>query len=89
MESLHRHQDELSPRRVPHTFHSTDATLATYTAPSGAIVLAASSIDFGWSISGSATGLEVASGMSDPEHPSDARMQRLVRNARADVLRAR
>ena len=46
------------------TFHSTDATIATYTAPSGAIVFAASSIDFGWSIAGSAAGEEVAAGMS-------------------------
>jgi hypothetical protein len=68
------------------TFHSTDATLATYTAPSGAIVLAASSIDFGWSVSGSAAGEEVAAGMSDAAHPADPRMQRLLRNALADML---
>ena len=71
------------------TFHSTDASLATYTAPSGAIVLAASSIDFGWSISGGDAGVEVAAGMSDSAHPADPRMQRLVRNALADMLRAR
>ena len=71
------------------TFHSTDASLATYTAPSGAIVLAASSIDFGWSISGGDAGLELAPGMSDSAHPADPRMQRLVRNALADMLRAR
>ena len=68
------------------SFHSTDATLTAYVADSGARVFAASSIDFGWSISGAAGGEPVADGMTDPAHPPDPRMQRLVRNALADML---
>lgn len=70
------------------TFHSTDATLTTYTAASGAQVLAASSIEFGWSIAGAANREQVVEGMTDPSHPADPRMQRLVRNALADMLAA-
>ncbi|MFN8224064.1 MAG: DUF6605 domain-containing protein [Gaiellales bacterium] len=68
------------------TFHSTDATMTTYTAESGARVLAGSSIELGWSIAGPAHGETPVDGVTDPEHPADPRMQRFVRNALDDML---
>jgi hypothetical protein len=63
------------------TFHSTNADLVTYRAPSGATVLAVGSIDFGWTLTGSADGGKVGPGVTRAETPPDRRMQRLVRNA--------
>lgn len=63
------------------TFHSTNADLVTYTTPSGATVLAVGSIDFGWTLTGSADGGKVGPGVTRAETPPDRRMQRLVRNA--------
>jgi hypothetical protein len=63
------------------TYHSTNADMIRYQAPSGAIVLAVGSINFGWSLTGSADGIAVADGVIDPSRPPDARMQRFMRNA--------
>ena len=67
------------------TFHTTNADLVRYTAPSGAIVLSVGSIEFGWSLAGSGDGSPVAEGVTDPEHPPDPRLQRFVRNAFAQM----
>lgn len=69
------------------TFHSTNADLATYRAPSGGRVLAVGSIDFSWTLAGAADGSKLAPGMTDPETPPDRRMQRFVRNAFDDLSR--
>jgi hypothetical protein len=62
------------------TFHSTNADVVTYEAPSGATVFAAGSIDFGWALNGSADASPVADGVTDPLHPPDPRLQRFLRN---------
>ncbi len=71
------------------TYHSTDADMVKYEAPSGATVLAAGSIGFGWSLTGSADGSPVAEGVSDPARPPDPRMQRFMRNAFAAMTQPR
>ncbi len=71
------------------SFHSTSADAVRYAAPSGAIVFAAGSIDFGWALAGSADGSPVAEGVTEPRHPPDPRLQRFMRNAFADMLRPR
>jgi len=63
------------------TFHSTNADVVRYQAPSGSIVLAVGSIEFGWSITGSADGAPVAAGVTSPTQPPDARLQQFMRNA--------
>jgi N,N-dimethylformamidase beta subunit-like, C-terminal len=69
------------PGRFTSTFHSTNADVVRYRAPSGATVLAVGSIAFGWTITGPASGEPVADGVTSAEHPPDSRMQRFVRNA--------
>jgi hypothetical protein len=71
------------------TFHSTNADVVRYVAPSGATVLAVGSIEFGWSLAGSADGSPVADGVTDPSHPADIHLQRFFRNAFADMVRPR
>jgi len=63
------------------TFHSTNADMVRYQAPSGSIVLAVGSMEFAWSITGAADGSPVATGVTSPANPPDSRMQRLLRNA--------
>ena len=63
------------------TFHSTNADVVRYVASSGATVFAVGSIEFGWSVAGSADGSPVADGVTDPSHPPDVRLQRFLRNA--------
>jgi hypothetical protein len=67
------------------TFHSTNADVVRYEAPSGSIVFAVGSIELAWSLTGSADGSPVADGVLDPGHPPDVRLQRLVRNAFAEM----
>jgi len=71
------------------TFHSTNADVVRYQARSGAIVFAVGSIEFAWSLTGSADGAAVAEGVIDPNHPPDVRLQRLVRNAFAEMTAPR
>lgn len=71
------------------TFHSTNADAVRYEARSGAIVLAAGSIDFALALTGSADGSPVAAGLIDPAHPPDPRLQRFMRNAIDDLVRPR
>jgi hypothetical protein len=71
------------------TFHSTGADVVRTVTPSGAIVLAAGSIEFGWSLTGSADGSTTAPGVTNPAQPPDPRMQRFVRNAFDEMTRAR
>ncbi len=63
------------------TFHSTNADLVRYQAPSGSTVLAVGSMEFAWSVTGSADGSPVGAGVISPVQPPDARLQRLLRNA--------
>ena len=77
----------LRPGFYKSTFHSTDADFTTYTAPSGARVLAAGSIDFGWTLAGGSAGERTAVGMTNPKTPPDPRMHRFMRNAFADLSR--
>jgi hypothetical protein len=71
------------------TYHSTNADLVRYVAPSGAIVLSVGSIGFGWTLAGSADGAPVADGVTDPARPPDARVQRFMRNALAAMTAPR
>jgi hypothetical protein len=75
------HPTPRTPGAWTSTYHSTNADMIRYQAPSGAIVLAVGSIGFGWSLTGSADGSPVADGVTDPHRPPDARMQRFMRNA--------
>lgn len=90
LRTLFHYQGRRTPQRpgvYTSTFHSTNADMVTYRAPSGATVLAVGSIDFGWTLTGSATGGRVGPGVTRPETPPDARMQRLIRNAFDDLTR--
>lgn len=70
------------------TFHSTDATFVTYTWPaSGARILNAASIDFGWTVTGPGPGESAATGVVREDRPPDPRMQRFLRNALDDLSR--
>ena len=71
------------------TFHSTNADVVRYQAPSVAMVLAVGSIEFGWSVAGSADGTPVADGVTSPQHPPDVRLQRFLRNAFEAMTRPR
>jgi hypothetical protein len=71
------------------SFHSTDADMVRYRARSGAIVLAAGSIDFAWALAGSADGSPASEGVTDSKHPPDPRLQRFMRNAFRDLTRPR
>jgi len=89
---LFHYQGHRTPRKPgvwTSTYHSTDADMVRYQAPSGAIVLAVGSIGFGWSLTGSADGSPVANGVTDPDRPPDPRMQRFMRNAFAELTQAR
>lgn len=71
------------------TFHSTNADVVRYQAPSGGIVFAVGSIEFAWSLTGSADGSPVADGVVSPSQPPDPRLQRMVRNAFAAMTAPR
>lgn len=71
------------------TFHSTNADVVRYRAPSGATVLAVGSIAFAWTVTGSSSGEQVAEGVTSERHPPDPRMQRFLRNAFDDLTRPR
>jgi hypothetical protein len=88
--TLFHYQGKRTPQKPGHytsTFHSTNADMVTYRAPSGATVLAVGSIDFGWTLTGNAAGGPVGPGVTRPQTPPDPRMQRLVRNAFDDLTR--
>jgi hypothetical protein len=69
------------------TFHSTDADAVTYTAPSGAVVFSAGSIDFGWLLAGVPEKGDPSPGTTDPATPPDARIERFVRTMLDDLAR--
>jgi hypothetical protein len=69
------------------TFHSTAADVVRTVLPSGAIVFAAGSIEFGWSLTGSADGSAVAPAVTSAVQPPDPRLQRFVRNAFDEMTR--
>jgi N,N-dimethylformamidase beta subunit-like protein len=67
------------------TFHSTNADAVRYRATSGAVVFAVGSIDFGWTLAGSADGSAIAAGVTRPDQPPDPRLQRFLRNVFDDL----
>lgn len=81
--TLFHHEGRSTPRLpgfYTSTFHSTDADAVTYTAPSGAVVFSAGSIDFGLTLSGTAE-------LGDPDTPPDPRAERFMRNVIDDLRR--
>lgn len=86
--TLFHHEGITTPQRPGYyksTFHSTDADAVTYTAPSGAVIFSAGSIDFGWTLAPVPASGDPAAGTTDPETPPDARMQRFARNLVDDL----
>jgi hypothetical protein len=66
------------------TFLSTNADAVTYTAPSGARVVSAGSIQFSWGLDGFAQQLH-APYPADDRTPADPRLQRLMQNVFDDL----
>lgn len=67
------------------TWLSSNADAVTYTAPSGARVFSAGSIDFSWGLDGFARSLGTALTPAPDRYPPDPRLQRFVRNMLDDM----
>ncbi len=80
---LFHYQGEAEPSATPweraHAFVSTNADATRYTAPSGATVFAAGSIEFSWGLDGYARRFNHIM-VSRDEYPPNRRLQRFMRN---------